>query len=98
MKEYEPVKLVAASRYRRCFPTLPAEVREDVYARMRVLIREERAWCDKGNYPPWPRSHLYRPLRGAAGQWCARGGGVPRGVGGDVGVPGPLGSALTRTR
>lgn len=27
MKEYEPVKLVAASRYRRYFPTLSAEVR-----------------------------------------------------------------------
>lgn len=50
MKRYVPEKMVASSRYRRYFPTLPAEVRADAYARMRELIEEERAYCDKGNY------------------------------------------------
>jgi len=50
MKRYEPKQLVAASSYRRYVPTLPQDVQADVYARMRELIEEERAWCDKGNY------------------------------------------------
>lgn len=50
MKEYTPEKLVAASRYQRYFPTLPAEVQEDTFARMRELMEEESAYCDKGNY------------------------------------------------
>jgi CRISPR/Cas system-associated exonuclease Cas4 (RecB family) len=43
-------QLVAISRYQNYFPSLPAEIREDVYARMRELIEEEKAYCDKGNY------------------------------------------------
>jgi len=31
-------------------PTLPAEILRDVYNRMRVLLEEEKRWCDKGNY------------------------------------------------
>ena len=50
MKRYEPESLVAASRYQRYFPTLPADVQADAYARMRELIGEERAYCDEGNY------------------------------------------------
>ena len=50
MKNYEPKQLVAISRYQNYFPSLPAEIREDVYARMRELIEEEKAYCDKGNY------------------------------------------------
>ncbi|MDO4852719.1 MAG: L-2-amino-thiazoline-4-carboxylic acid hydrolase [Clostridia bacterium] len=50
MKPYEPKAMVAISRYQKVFPTLPQDVREDVYTRMRELIQEERAYCDKGNY------------------------------------------------
>lgn len=50
MKEYTPEKLVAISRYQRFFPTLPADVQADTFARMRELIKEESVYCDKGNY------------------------------------------------
>ena len=50
MKKYEPEAMVAISRYRVYFPTMPLEVQRDVYNRMRVLLEEERRWCDKGNY------------------------------------------------
>ncbi len=50
MNRYTPEKLVAASRYRNYFPTLPAGVRKDTYARMRELLEEEREYCDRGNY------------------------------------------------
>ena len=50
MKKYEPEALVASSRYRVYFPTLPVEIQRDVYSRMRVLLEEEKRWCDKGNY------------------------------------------------
>lgn len=50
MKPYEPRQLAAVSRYRNYFPSLPTEIQEDVCARMRELIEEERAYCDKGNY------------------------------------------------
>lgn len=50
MKQYIPEKLVAVSRYQHYFPTLPMNIQHDVYARMSVLITEEKAYCDKGNY------------------------------------------------
>lgn len=50
MKSYIPEKLVAVSRYRNFFPTLPTEIQKDVYARMAVLLNEEKDYCDKGNY------------------------------------------------
>ncbi len=50
MGKYEPRAMVAKSRYQRWFPTLPAEVQTDVYARMEELLREEAEFCDKGNY------------------------------------------------
>ena len=50
MKKYEPEALVAVSRYQNWFPTLPKDVQRDVYARMRELLEEEKAYCDKGNY------------------------------------------------
>ena len=50
MKKYEPEAMAAVSRYRNYFPTLPKDIRQDVYARMRELLEEEKAYCDKGNY------------------------------------------------
>ena len=50
MKKYEPKTLVAVSRYQNYFPSLPAELQRDVYARMDELLIEEKAYCDKGNY------------------------------------------------
>ena len=50
MKAYVPEKLAAVSRYRRLFPTLPQDIRQDVYSRMLELVKEEKQWCDKGNY------------------------------------------------
>lgn len=50
MRKYEPKAMVASSRYQRWFPTLPAEVQADVYARMEELLQEEAEYCDKGNY------------------------------------------------
>ena len=50
MKQYTPEKLVAVSRYRNYFPTLPGNIQHDVYARMSMLLTEEKAYCDRGNY------------------------------------------------
>ena len=50
MKEYKPEQLAAVSRYQNYFPTLPVEIRNDIYQRMDTLIAEEKAFCDKGNY------------------------------------------------
>ena len=50
MKPYIPEKLVAVSRYQRYFPTLSIQMQKDVYTRMAELIKEESAYCDKGNY------------------------------------------------
>ena len=50
MKAYTPEKLVAASRYRNVFPTLPEDVRRDICGRMQALIQEEKAYCDRGNF------------------------------------------------
>lgn len=50
MKQYTPEKLVAVSRYKTLFPTLSPEIQRDVYSRIRVLIEEEKQWCDQGNY------------------------------------------------
>lgn len=47
MKPYEPKSLVAVSRYQKYFPTLPADVQRDIYARMGELIEEEGQYCDK---------------------------------------------------
>jgi len=50
MKKYEPKALISVSRYRKFFPSLPEEIRRDVVSRMKVLLEEERRWCDRGNY------------------------------------------------
>ena len=50
MRQYSPEKLVGISRYQKYFPTLPMNIQRDVYARMSVLIEEEKAYCDQGNY------------------------------------------------
>ncbi len=47
---YTAEKLVAVSRYQNYFPSLPAEIRQDVYSRMNELLTEEKEYCDKGNY------------------------------------------------
>ena len=41
MKKYEPKALVAVSRYRKYFPSLPEKIRRDVYKRMRVLVLQQ---------------------------------------------------------
>ncbi len=50
MKNYEPEAMAAISRYQNYLPTLSAQIRQDVYARMRELLKEEQQYCDKGNY------------------------------------------------
>ena len=50
INQYTPEKLAAISRYQNYFPTLPADVRQDTYARIAELIEEEKAYCDKGNF------------------------------------------------
>ena len=50
MSQYTPEKLVAISRYQNYFPTLPADVQQDTYARIAELIEEEKDYCDKGNF------------------------------------------------
>lgn len=61
MRAYEPKTLVAVSRYQKYFPTLPADVQSDIYARMSELIEEEKQYCDKGNY-----SHMAQILTSIA--------------------------------
>lgn len=50
MKKYGPKQMVASSRYQSYFPTLPAEIQQDVFNRMNELLAEEKEYCDKGNY------------------------------------------------
>lgn len=50
IKKYDPQKMVTISRYQKYFPSLPQEVRKDVYRRMSELLTEEKEYCDKGNY------------------------------------------------
>lgn len=50
MKKYEPKSMIAGSRYQNYFPTLTPEIQNEVYDRMKVLLEEEKQYCDKGNY------------------------------------------------
>ena len=50
MKTYVPEKLVKTSRFRKYFPALPADIRQEVYQRMSALLKEKQQYCDKGNY------------------------------------------------
>ncbi|MCR5699074.1 MAG: L-2-amino-thiazoline-4-carboxylic acid hydrolase [Treponemataceae bacterium] len=50
MKNYAPEQLVKISRYQNFFPTLPEDLKKDIYSRMNELIEEEKYYCDKGNY------------------------------------------------
>lgn len=50
MKKYEPKDMVRVSRYQNYFPTLSADIQDEIYVRMRELIDEEKEYCDKGNY------------------------------------------------
>ena len=58
MSQYTPEKLVAISRCQNYFPTLPADVQQDTYARIAELIEEEKDYCDKGNF-----KHMAQILR-----------------------------------
>ncbi len=69
MKAYKPESLVAVSRYQNYFPTLPADVQKDVYARMEELIEEEKQYCDNSAFiekeienrskqAKWSRDHI----------------------------------------
>ena len=48
MKKYKPKQMVASSRYQNYFPTLSAEIQQDVFSRMNELLTEEKEYCDKG--------------------------------------------------
>lgn len=48
--KYDPKKMVAISRYKNYFPTLPSNIQQDILKRMDELIIEEQEYCDKGNY------------------------------------------------
>lgn len=61
MKAYTPENLVAVSRYQRYFPTLPADIRQEVLERITELIDEEKQYCDRGNY-----SHMAQILTSIA--------------------------------
>ena len=50
MKKYEPKEMVRVSRYQNYFPTLFADIQDEIYVRMRELIDEEKEYCDKRNY------------------------------------------------
>ena len=41
MSQYTPEKLVAVSRYQHYFPTLPKDIRSDIYTRIAELLVEE---------------------------------------------------------
>ena len=58
MKKYDPEAMVAISRYRNYFPTLPKDIQRDVYTRMRELMEEEKQYCDKGS-----RKHRHFRIR-----------------------------------
>ena len=42
--------MVKVSRYSNYIPTLPDDMKRDIYARMQKLIEEEKKYCDDGNY------------------------------------------------
>ena len=46
MKVYTPEAMVRVSRYQNYFPTLPEEIKSDIYARMRELIEEVKVYGD----------------------------------------------------
>ncbi len=49
-KKYIPEEMVKISRYQNFFPTLPKDIQEEIYGRMKELLEEEKEYCDKGNY------------------------------------------------
>ena len=49
-KKYIPEKMVKISRYSKYVPTLPDDIQRDIYSKMRMLIEEEKKYCDDGNY------------------------------------------------
>ena len=59
---YTPEKLVAISRYQNYFPTLPAEIQNDTYARMRGLLKLGAMCCqaDVINYGNLPYTDFIR--------------------------------------
>ena len=61
IKKYNPQSLVAISRYRHYFPSLDKVIRSEIYERMAELIKEEKEYCDNGNY-----SHMAQILTSIA--------------------------------
>ena len=61
MKPYTAERLVAVSRYRNYFPTLPEDVRRDITRRIEALILEDKSYCDQGNH-----SHMAQILTSIA--------------------------------
>lgn len=49
-REYVPEQMVAISRYQNYFPTLPEDIKTDIYDRMNELLVEEKEYLDEGNY------------------------------------------------
>ena len=65
MKKYEPKQMVASSRYQNYFPTLPAEIQQDVHARIlgkRDLMKLGAMCChaDIINYGNLPYTDFIR--------------------------------------
>lgn len=50
MKKNEAKQLVAISRYQRYFPTLSAQIQEEILNRINELAEEEKKYCDQRNY------------------------------------------------
>ena len=50
MKQYTPLKMIRAGRYRRCYDELPQEQQREVLAEMVPMLVENAEWCDQGNY------------------------------------------------
>ena len=55
MKKYEPKALVAVSRYQNYFPSLPAELQRDVYARMDELLIGKKPTATRAITRIWRR-------------------------------------------
>ena len=70
MKKYEPRQMVASSRYRNYFPTLSAEIWQDVYSRMNELLMDEKEYCDNACCGPAAKHEPVCP-RKAGGSPCA---------------------------
>ena len=67
MKAYTPENLVAVSRYQRYFPTLPADIRQEVLERIAELIDEEKKNPFPGSMPISNENYIETVLTFASG-------------------------------